>query len=227
MYFFTESPESVKGAILDKYLERGWYRMGQTVFTTNYIETAVQFYQVYWLRYVLAHFQPTKRQQYLVRRNKIFNLNIRKLEITYEMEELYTKYRNYIDFNIASTLNSSLSFMESSYKENIFETWQFELRDGNKLIAVGILDKGQKSMSGIKNFYDPDYARNSLGQYLVYLKINYALQHECNFFYPGYVASGYPKFDYKMDAAPTSLEILDTENDIWRSTSKDIFPGYL
>ena len=42
--------DSLNGEELDKYLERGWFRMGQTIFTTNFLKFNGLIYSVIWLR---------------------------------------------------------------------------------------------------------------------------------------------------------------------------------
>ena len=65
------------------------------------------------------------------------------------------------------------------------------------------------------NFYDPNYRKYSLGKYLMLLKINYAQQQQYDYYYPGYVVSYYPKFDYKLFAAESATEVFDAINDRW------------
>lgn len=38
------TPNSVIGKDLDEYLEKGWFRMGQTIFTCNFLNFNRQFY---------------------------------------------------------------------------------------------------------------------------------------------------------------------------------------
>jgi leucyl-tRNA---protein transferase len=37
MFAQVHSPESLHPVELDRYLDNGWFRMGQTIFTTNFL----------------------------------------------------------------------------------------------------------------------------------------------------------------------------------------------
>ena len=43
-------PQSLSGEELDRYLAEGWFRMGQTIFTTNFLNFKQKFYSAIWLR---------------------------------------------------------------------------------------------------------------------------------------------------------------------------------
>lgn len=216
MFYLVETPDDLKGAVLDNYLRKGWYRMGQTIFTTNFVEHGLHLYPVHWIRYDLKKFRPTKKQLQLDRKNKSFHVTIKPLELTFELEALYSKYRQHINFDAAMSVKDNLMYMHTD-KKNIYDTWVIELRNGSQLIAAGVFDKGLHTMAGIKNFYDPAYAKFSPGKYLLFRKIEHAISEGARYFYPGYIAETYTKFHYKMEAAPDTLEIYSTENDDWQS----------
>ena len=71
---------------------------------------------------------------------------------------------------------------------NVYDTAMIEVRDQGKLIAAGIFDKGRQSIAGILNFYHPGYNKYSLGKYLMLLKIDYAIAHSKQWYYPGYTS---------------------------------------
>src|SRR6185436_10781282 len=81
---------------------------------------------------------------------------------------------------------------------NLFDSEIIEIRDGGKLIAAGIYDKGSTAIEGIMNFYDPAYKKYILGKYLMLLKVQHAIENKMQFYYPGYIAYKYNKFDYKL-----------------------------
>ena len=43
-------PELLLPEELDAYLARGWYRMGQSIFTTHFLCFGEQFYSAVWVR---------------------------------------------------------------------------------------------------------------------------------------------------------------------------------
>src|SRR5687768_16159925 len=64
-------PDKLSPAQLDAFLAKGWYRMGQGIFTTNYIIQDGKFFRVFWLRYNLLTWSMSKTSQ------KIWNANSR------------------------------------------------------------------------------------------------------------------------------------------------------
>ena len=104
---------------------------------------------------------------------------------------------------------------------NVFNTYVIELRDGDRLIAAGIFDHGERTLAGILNFYDPAYRQHSLGKYLLLLKTDYARRLALDYYYPGYLVHGYPKFDYKLFACAAATEVFDSISGQWLPFSRE------
>ncbi|HRG25661.1 MAG TPA: hypothetical protein PLL23_14770, partial [Chitinophagaceae bacterium] len=98
----------ITGAVLDKYLAMGWYRMGQIIFTTDYLFKEEQYYRVFWLRYRLDLFQYSKKQEKLLKLPPGFTVTTTPLQITEELEALYQLYSTDLDFEISPTLRENL-----------------------------------------------------------------------------------------------------------------------
>lgn len=207
-------PAEISGKQLDAFLAKGWYRMGQGIFTTNYVIQEDSFFRVYWLRYNLALLNPGKRSDQIIKNNKNFTTTIKPLYIDAELEELYRLYKTAISFEPAESVKSWLFERQT---HNIYDSYLIEIRDGDLLIAGGIFDKGHDSIAGILNFYHPSYKKFSLGKYLMLLKIEHALSTGKKWYYPGYIVKDYPKFDYKLFIDKASSEILIPEKDQWYS----------
>ena len=210
------------GKVLDSFLAQGCYRMRQDIFTTNFLWNDGDLYKVFWLRYSLQHFHFGKKPQKLFATNKHFEITIKPFEINKETEALYKMYLDKINFDAPPTINDFL-FAEVLEAHHVhFDSEVIELRDNGKLIAVGIFDNGHKSIAGIMNFYDPAYKKYSLGKYLMLLKMQHAIATKKKFYYPGYIAYGYEKFDYKLFPNPNLAEIYDSNKRIWLPYSKEL-----
>jgi arginine-tRNA-protein transferase len=205
-------PVEISGNQLDAFLAKGWYRMGQGIFTTNYVIQEDSFFRVYWLRYNLALLNPGKGSQQIIKRNNHFTVNIKKLEVNAELEELYRLYKTAISFEPADSVQSWLYERQTN---NIYDSWLIEVRDHDLLIAAGVFDEGQQSIAGIVNFYHPAYKKYSPGKYLMLLKLEYALNAGKRWYYPGYIVKDYPKFDYKLFIDKASAEIFLPEKNNW------------
>ncbi len=211
-------PTQLSGTALDTYLDKGWYRMGQGIFTTDFVYQQNEYYKVYWFRYSILKLKHTTSQQKIKKLNCNFTTVVKPLEITHELENLFLKYKSNIDFDpVASVFDWIYMGMG---QQNIYDSWIAEVRHEGKLIAAGIFDKGENSIAGIMNFYDPEFKKYSLGKYLMLLKIDYAKANNFTWYYPGYIVYGYPKFDYKLFVDKAAAEIYLSLIDKWTAYDK-------
>lgn len=202
----------MKGNELDVCLNNGYFRMQQQVFTCQAEYFNNKAHPVLWLRVALATVSYGKDQRQLLRANEKFSVTVKPLVLSVELETLYDAYENFVDFDAPYTVESCL-LGGASY--NAFATYVIEIRDGDRLIAAGIFDDGARSIAGIMNFYHPDYRKYSLGKYLMLLKINHAQAYRKTHYYPGYLVSGYPKFDYKLFPCQSATEVFDSIGGRW------------
>jgi leucyl-tRNA---protein transferase len=212
---------SLKDSTLDEYLERGWFRMGQTIFTTNFLKFSGLLFSVIWLRIDLLNFKPSKTQQKLQKLNASFTVEIKpSLALTPEHLILFNKYKNHVPFDAAPSLTHLLYDDKFS---NVFDSYEVNIYDNRKLIACGIFDLGNDASTGITCFYDPDYQKHSLGKYLMFLKMDFSKNQGMSYFYPGYFAPNYPIFDYKLNLAKPYLEFLELATNQWKSFQEYVY----
>jgi leucyl-tRNA---protein transferase len=216
MFVELHYPEYLSAQELDVYLANGWFRMGQSIFTTNFLRFHDKFYSSIWLRIDLLNSEKSKTQQKIEKLNAKFRVEIQMANPTEQHEELFSKYRERMSFDPAPSVKNLLyGHQEERALLRIFDTVEINIYDENKLIGTGFLDLGEKSAAGISCFYDADYRKYSLGKYLMYLKMDFCKKNGFHFFYPGYFAPTYPLFDYKLDLAKSTLQYLDLVTDAW------------
>jgi arginine-tRNA-protein transferase len=199
-------------AQLDMALAAGWYRIQQTLFTTDLYSFDEIVYQAIWLRVKLADFEPDKTFRSLMKKNKYFRTEITRLILTPEHEALFRNYKNHITFEASSSLHS---LMYGTEDKNVFNTQMINLYDGDRLIATGAFDLGVQSAEGIFAVYDPAYKQFSLGKYLIYEKMLLCKREGFTWFYPGYYVPGYSRFDYKKEIGKEAIEYFDREHGKW------------
>ena len=223
MLLQVHSPEHLTASQLDAYLEQGWFRMGQTIFTTNFIRNDAEIRSTIWLRLILDNFNA-EAQARLYRRNAAFRVVVSLSEITPEKEELFSLYKQNISFEGSDSLQQ---LMFGLAERSVFATYEVDLYDGDKLVACGFFDQGATSAEGITSFYDPAYRKYSLGKYLIHLKIKYCKALGLKYFYPGYFVPGNPHFDYKLAIGREALQYLNLSSKSWEpidSYSRDAIP---
>lgn len=202
---------------LDLYLADGWFRMGQSIFTTNFLRFHDHFYSAIWLRIDLFSFEITNTQKKLLKQNARFRVEIQPAVLKTEQEELFSRYRENITFETSPSL-SHLLF--DNGRGNIYNTYEINIYDQSRLIAGGFFDLGATSAAGINCYYDPEYKKYSLGKFLMFLKMDFCRERGFEFFYPGYFAPGYSMFDYKLDLAKSALQYLDLTTQFWNPVSE-------
>lgn len=212
MFAQVHTPLILTPAQLDDYLLRGWFRMGQNMFTTNFLNFKGQFYSALWLRLDLQKYSADNTEQKLKKLNARFRVHVGKASITADKEDLFLKYRASITFEASASIHQLL-YGKVAY--NIFDTYEVTIYDDEKLIACGFFDMGLQSSAGITSFYDPAYKKHSLGKYLIYQKINFCKEMSQDFFYPGYFVPGYSFFDYKLSIGKKVLQYLDYSSERW------------
>ncbi|MBL0133435.1 MAG: hypothetical protein IPP79_05125 [Chitinophagaceae bacterium] len=212
MYSCTHIKEKILPEELDDYLSKGWYRMVHTIFAANILRREGQLVNAIWLRHPLHSWQPGTTFKKLARRNASFRIEFGPLEITASHEALYSIYRNYKFEDDQADLRQSLFGPETS---NPFDSWVVNCYDGDKLIAAGIFDKGIKTAAGIVSFFDPAYEKFSLGTYLIYQKMIFCKSQGLEYFYPGYILTGVPEFDYKLSIGRNSTEYFQLASGKW------------
>lgn len=197
---------------LDELLALGWFRMQQTIFTTDVLSFNGLEYNAVWLRVNLINFKPDKKCKSLFLKNNEFKTEITTATITRQHEILYSQYKESIVFEGAPSLHWLL-FGNSS--RNVFNTCAINVFDGHKMVATGFFDLGLNSAAGIVSIYDPLYKKHSLGKYIIWKKMFYCKHQNFKYFYPGYYVPGYPMFDYKLELGTSSLEYFETRKKEW------------
>ena len=212
MFAAKHYPDIIPGTELDKYLARGWYRMGQTVFTTHFLCFGEQFYSALWIRLPLNDHHFSKSLRKLLRRNTDkYRVVFRPAFINAEKETLYQSYKRDFPGILAPTLHDSLLDGETG---NIFNTFEAAVYDGARLIAVSFFDLGHHAAASIQGIYDPEYKKDSLGLFTMLLEIRYCMEQGYEYYYPGYVVPGNSRFDYKLRIGKT-CEYLNIQNQEW------------
>lgn len=214
MFAEKHYPEVMAPEELDAYLAKGWYRMGQTIFTTHFLCFSRVFYSAIWVRLPLQGYQFRKSLRRAIRRNQQrFRTMAGPASINPEKESLYRRYKASFPGVLAPSLKDSLLDGE---EVNIYNTHEVAVYDGGKLAALSFFDLGRHSAASITGIYDPAYNRHSLGFYTMLMEIEYCLRYGLKFFYPGYVVPGYSRFDYKLRIGrEEELQYYDLRSEEW------------
>ena len=211
---FTEIhyPEFLPHRKLDEYLDQGWFRMGQMIFTCRFLCFDGKLYTAVWTRLALKDYSFRKSLRKIFKKNnERFRIVIRRAEFNAEKENLYNIHRQRFDGYVSTNLRKSL-FGDADY--NIYDTWETCIYDGDQLVGASFFDLGNDSIASIMGLFHPDYNKYSLGFYTMLLEIDFGLKNQAAYYYPGYVVPGYDKFDYKLRVGDT--DYFDPDIGEWK-----------
>lgn len=202
---------SITSTELDQYLEKGWYRMGLSIFTTQYLIFDKKIYNAVWLRLPMLGYTLRKSHRKII--NKVenrFTVKINNAQITEEKELLFEEYK----LNFKGDLFSSLKmYMQDNENFNIYDTKECCVYDEGKLIAFSFFDIGEKSSAGILAAYNHNYSNCSLGIYTMLKEVLFSKNAGLDYYYPGYFVPQYERFDYKCNLGET--EYYNYYNKSW------------
>ncbi len=209
------NPHRVTREELDAFLERGWYRIGQTLMTCRFLLFNGALRPVVWTRLPLRDNPLSRSNRKLLRQTHgRFTVEEGPLALDAEKEQLYWRYLTVARGQRATTLED---FLYGDSERDLFETREIRIRDGDRLVAFSWFDLGRDSVQSLLGAYDPAYAKHSLGYATMMLEAEWARAHDRTFHYSGYVVPGDASMDYKLRVG--GLEWLDQDDESWRPWS--------
>lgn len=220
-YTHVERPTRVEPADLDLWLERGYFRMRQSMFSARFVHFEGSLRTAVWTRLPLDSFilRPSFAQR--MRRND------RRFRVTHSPfvrddrhEALYSRYLTVARGERSLTLADAL-LAESD--DDAFQTRVIDVWDGDHLVAYSLFDEGHRTIQSVIGVYDPDYANRSLGIYTMLKEIEYGIARGLTHHYSGYVLPGEAAMSYKLDLGP--LEAWDHDERRWMPYSERLQRG--
>jgi leucyl-tRNA---protein transferase len=192
---------------------RGWRRFGSMYFRPICTEcTACESLKIDVENYVFS-----KSERRILRKNSHLTTFIRPPSISGEHLELFYRYHAYKhktrnwDSPKIDPKNYQASFV-SGHGDFGYEVLYFE---GEKLIAVDLIDILEDGISSLYCYYDPHSPKLSLGKYSLLEQILLAKRLGLKWIYLGYYVKGCQSLEYKSSYAPSRiLQGRPEENEI-------------
>ena len=158
---------------------------------------------------VKAYTKYSKSQKKAIKRNVDTQIILQKPTISREHISLYNKYHAH---KHQTDGWSHRNISQREYMENFVEGAHDFGKEvlyivDNKIVGVDLIDILDDGISSIYFYYDPDYARLSLGTFSLLYQINLANTLKLPWIYLGYWVDGCKAFAYKSRFQPE--EILD------------------
>jgi arginine-tRNA-protein transferase len=217
------TPRSLSPARLDKYLASGWFRAGTLLYRSEIACLELGVWGVINIRLALKNFTFKKRWRKLLKQNENkFHYQISKIKLTARHQELYEFHKKRCRGVITPELHDY--FYGQSWKEDsVFDTYQIDVFEGEKLVAASFFDIGEVSLVSIVGLYDDAYRPYSMGNYTMLLEILYAQKLQKKYYYPGYSLKGCNLFDYKLDLGEMQYYSWQGRWKSWKNLSQEVY----
>jgi len=155
-------------------------------------------------RVPVPHFEPSRAQRRIQRRNEDLMVRRRSSIIEPEGFSLYTRY---IESRHAD--GDMYPPDDEQYRAFLGDALQVteyvHFYDGDDLLAVAVVDVLLDGLSAIYTFYDPAADRRSLGTFAVLWQIGEARRRRLPYLYLGYWIKDCRKMSYKQAYQPLQL----------------------
>jgi leucyl-tRNA---protein transferase len=183
-------------------LSRGWRRFGLQYFRPQCVGCA----ECVSLRIPVATFRPTKSQRRAWKKCGHLRVEIGRPQVNDERLDLFRAWHAMRE----DTRGWKPSPMESDEYAATFCppnacAREMAYFDGDRLVALGLVDLTPNAVSSIYFFYHPDAAPLSPGVASVLFEVEWARQQGCAHLYLGYRVLGCPSTAYKSLYGPHEL----------------------
>jgi len=200
--------------LMDKLLSHGYFRSGKNMFHSpvTFIDGVAN--STIRTRQTLDNHKLSKSsRKLLAKNNRIFTHELTPLVLDEEVLELYEVYRADC---FKGKLNGELwEWLDGSLEKEIFNTRICKIYFEGVLVAASFVDLGLESMASIMGIYHPDYSKYSLGIFSMLVEVEYGKELGLVYYYPGYILSASPRFEYKKKVGNLQYKSFDSRE--WKS----------
>ncbi len=217
-------PASLSPGELDAYLAEGWYRIGPLMMGCEVTATGRGLRGVIWTRVPLADYSFRKSLRRAMRRvTSRFEVSVQPFAMTPEHEALYARYLSVAPGARTETLYAFLHGEQPPTEA--FDTWEVSVRDGARLVAFSLFDRGAQALQSLVGAFDPELRQYGLGFFTMLREIQHGIEEGFAYFYAGYVMGEDPIMDYKLRTG--HIACLDRGFGGWRMLQEGEHPRQL
>ncbi len=203
--------------LMDKLLSLGYFRSGKSMFHSpvTFIEGVPN--STIRTRLLLEKHKLSKSsRKLLAKNNRMFTHEVVPLVLDEEILQLYEIYKKLcFKGDLSGELNE---WLDGSEEKEIFNTKICKIYHEGVLVAASFIDLGLESMASIMGIYHPHYSKYSMGIYSMLVEVEYAKEMELTYYYPGYILSASPRFEYKKKVG--NLDFKSFDSLAWREENE-------
>lgn len=158
------------------------------------------------IRVHVPSFRPTRSQRRAARRNEDVTVERLRPSVSAEHLRLYNRHSRERGLSLREQPAT-----ETDYRFFLVETsvdsWEVRYLVGGRLIAVSILDFGDRSVSSVYHYFDPGEARRSMGVFSVLREIELCRELGMEWYYLGLYVEACAHLNYKAEYHPHQRRI--------------------
>lgn len=190
---------------LEHLLERGWRRFGPAYFRPACLGCR----ECVPLRVPVQRFRRSKQQRRVWNRGVRFRTEVCEPRVDSERLELYDRWHAERAFARGwsnDEIDPEQYFHQFAYPHPCIREYSLrDTEDGDRLVAVAIVDETPGALSAVYTFHDPEYRRFSLGTLSILRQLEQAALRDKRYVYLGYRVLGCPSSEYKARFLPHEL----------------------
>ncbi len=186
----------------DLMLCRGWRRFGPTYFRPRCGACS----ECVGLRIPVAGFQPSRSQKRALKKCSEIRVEVGVPKVSADRLDLYHAWHAQREDARGwgeDTVDAEQYFLQFCFPHPCAR--ELAYFDGDRLVAVGIVDETPTAFSSVYFFFHPDYRKHSIGVASVLHEIRLAAQRGRQWLYMGYRVRDCASLRYKADYRPHEL----------------------
>jgi arginine-tRNA-protein transferase len=207
--------DDLEGSEIDQLLAGGFRRSGSLLYFTK----CAPCHACEPTRVDVRRFELTRSFKRIIKRaNNELTLTWKRPSVDQDRVRLYNSHRE------GRKLSTSPPIDEGEYSSFLTETcWptiELEMKQGNELIGISIMDFGSKSVSAVYTHFAPSASRFSPGTLAVLQQIQWAKEHQRDWAYLGLYVASNRHLNYKVRFGPQQRLI----GGAWTDVAEDRLP---
>lgn len=198
---FLDPEQPVNRPMLSQLSRYGFRRSGDLVYRPE----CQSCHECYSCRVPVQQFQPNSQQKKTLKRNQDLHYQMQPVHALSDLH--YQLYEKYIHLRHADgeMYPPNPEQFEKFLKQSCADSHFLEIWLDQHLICVSVFDIFDDGLSAVYTFFDPDYAKRSLGVYAVLALIEQTRQRNLPFVYLGYWVPNSDKMNYKIQFQPLQV----------------------
>lgn len=190
--------DELSTAAYEGLLSRGFRRSGRVVYRPR-CRSCRECRQ---LRVCVALFARSRSMNRVWRLNRDVQVDVARPAPS---NEKYGVFVRYLDGQHDRTMGRTRDAFEEFLYDTPTETLEFAYRLGTRLVGVSIADRVPSGLSSVYMYFEPSFARRSLGTFSILWEIEYVRFLGLPFYYLGYYVAESETMAYKARFRPNEL----------------------